>query len=234
LKHFKSENLNIEYIQKVETESGVANIIVNDKGENQIIVIPGANHKLEVNKILDDMNKIDNLKIIVAQFEIQPEIISKIFEYARREKITTVLNPAPAMELSDDLIKNTDWLIPNETEFIQIHPNHKNPTDEEIKFLSNKLQLNLIVTLGEKGAKVCLKNGELSHIQTKKVTAIDTTAAGDTFVGSFTALLALGWEPLMAVEKSCELASITVTRLGAQNSLPTSFEIKKLINLNSK
>lgn len=228
-KHLINENLKIDFLQYVESESGIATIVVDEQGQNQIIVVPGSNHQLDVNQILEDINKIKELKIVVSQFEIQPEIISQIFEVAKKKDLITILNPAPAMHLSEDLIKNTDWLIPNETEFVYIHPNHMNPIDDEIKFLANKLQVNLIVTLGELGAKVCLKNGEFFHIEAKKVVAVDTTAAGDAFVGSFSALLALDYDPLSAIKKACEIASISVTRQGAQSSLPTKVEIQNYL-----
>ena len=142
----------------------------------------------------------------------------------------TVLNPAPARKISPELLLNTDWLITNETEFLIIHPENKYPDESEIKFLANHLNLNLVVTLGENGIKICLKDGSFHEIKANKIKVVDTTAAGDVFVGSFSALLTQKYSPFIAAELASKIATQSVGRQGAQSSIPTKEEIITIIS----
>ncbi len=228
--HFTKEQLNIEYIQRVEGEGGVAIIVVDEKGQNQIVVVPGSNYLIDSSQIISAIKQIPNLYTIVAQFEIPEKVIIESFKEARKLNIMTVLNPAPARKISPELLLNTDWLIPNETEFLIIHPENKYPDESEIKFLANHLNLNLVVTLGENGIKICLKDGSFHEIKANKIKVVDTTAAGDVFVGSFSALLTQKYSPFIAAELASKIATQSVGRQGAQSSIPTKEEIITLIS----
>ena len=228
--HFTKEQLNIEYIQRVEGEGGVAIIVVDEKGQNQIVVVPGSNYLIDSSQIISAIKQIPKLYTIVAQFEIPEKVIIESFKEARKLNIMTVLNPAPARKISPELLLNTDWLITNETEFLIIHPENKYPDESEIKFLANHLNLNLVVTLGENGIKICLKDGSFHEIKANKIKVVDTTAAGDVFVGSFSALLTQKYSPFIAAELASKIATQSVGLQGAQSSIPTKEEIITLIS----
>jgi len=230
LDHFKKEQLNIDFIQRVNGESGVATILVDEKGQNQIIVVPGSNYLIDSEKIISAINKIPKLFTIVAQLEIPEKVIIESFKEAQKLGIITILNPAPGQKISEELLSHTDWLIPNETEFSLIHPENKYPDDTAIKFLAHQLNTNLVVTLGGNGIKICLKDGTFYKIQAQKVKVVDTTAAGDVFVGSFAALLTEKYDPLIAAELASRIATQSVTRHGAQNSIPSKEEILEIIS----
>ena len=117
IENYKKNNINIDYLQIVPGSSGVAPIWVDDSGQNRIIVISGSNDHIDADKAIESLSKIQDLKILVGQFEIPLEVTEKVFSFARENNITTILNPAPAKIPSENLLSLTDWFIPNEVEF---------------------------------------------------------------------------------------------------------------------
>ena len=120
IENYKKNNINIDYLQIVPGSSGVAPIWVDDSGQNRIIVISGSNDHIDADKAIESLSKIQDLKILVGQFEIPLEVTEKVFSFARENNITTILNPAPAKIPSENLLSLTDWFIPNEVEFSTI------------------------------------------------------------------------------------------------------------------
>jgi ribokinase len=135
------------------------------------------------------------------------------------------LNPAPYQQLSAELLELTDWLIPNETEFRELHGSL--PSDDEI-LKSFRPGKNSIITLGSKGAVYISADGQIHHAPAPQVTAVDTTGAGDAFVGSFAYALSSGKDALEAMKFGIKIASLSVTRKGAQSSYPHQAEIATL------
>jgi ribokinase len=223
--NFEKVGINSQFVETSATPNGVAHIWVDGNGENRIIIIPGANHEIEVSKAIEAINSIQDLAIVVAQCEIKQEITLAAFKAAKARGCTTILNPAPYQELSAELLELTDWLIPNETEFRELHGTL--PSNDEV-LKSFRPGKNSIVTLGSKGAVYVSADGQIYHAPAPQVTAVDTTGAGDAFVGSFAYALASGQDPLLAMKFGIKIASLTVTRKGAQSSYPDQTEIATL------
>ena len=223
--NFVKVGIHSQYVDRSQTPNGVAHIWVDGQGENRIIIIPGANHEIEVARAIEAINSIADLQIVVAQCEIKQEVTVAAFRAAKARGCTTILNPAPFQQLSSELLDLTDWLIPNETEFRELHGSL--PSNDQI-LKSFRPGKNSIVTLGSEGAVYISPQGELHRVSAPKVTAVDTTGAGDSFVGSFAFSLASGKDPVAAMSFGIKVASLSVTRKGAQSSYPDQAEIATL------
>jgi ribokinase len=203
----------------------VAHIWVDSNGENRIIIIPGANHEIESKKAIEAIESIAGLAVVVAQCEIKQEVTLAAFSAAKKRGCATILNPAPYQPLSKALLAVTDWIIPNETEFKELHG--QAPTSDDV-LRSFRPGKNSIVTLGSEGAVLITSDGDLTRMSAPKVNAVDTTGAGDAFVGVFAFGLASGKNPEDAMKLGVKVASMSVTRKGAQSSYPSQAEIETL------
>ena len=223
--NFVKVGIQSKYVDKSETATGVAHIWVDSNGENRIIIIPGANHEIEMAKAVEAINSIKDLKVVVAQCEIKQEVTLAAFKAAKARGCITILNPAPYQEISAELLTLCDWIIPNETEFRELHG--ELPTSDDV-LKSFRQGKNSIVTLGSQGAVYVSAEGQLTKVSAPKVTAVDTTGAGDAFVGTFAYSLASGKDPVTAMTLGIKVASLSVTRKGAQSSYPDQAEIATL------
>lgn len=223
--NFVKVGINSQYVDQSETPTGIAHICVDGNGENRIIIIPGANHEIEISRAVEAINSIKDLSVVVAQCEIKQEVTLASFKAAKARGCITILNPAPFQPLSDELMELTDWLIPNESEFRELHGNL--PTSDEI-LKSFRAGKSSIVTLGSQGAVYISSDGQLTYVGAPKVTAVDTTGAGDAFVGTFAYSLASGKDPVAAMTLGVKVASLSVMRKGAQSSYPDQAEIATL------
>ena len=223
--NFKKLGIDSEYVERSDTPNGVAHIWVDANGENRIIIIPGANHEIESKKAIEAIESIAGLAVVVAQCEINQEVTLAAFSAAKKRGCVTILNPAPYQPLSEELLAVTDWIIPNETEFKELLG--QDPTSDEVlkKFRPGK---NSIVTLGSEGAVLITSDGDLTRVSAPTVNAVDTTGAGDAFVGVFAFGLASGKNPEDAMKLGIKVASMSVTRKGAQSSYPSQAEIETL------
>ena len=224
-KNFQDVGISTQSTDTSSTPSGVAHIWVDGHGENRIIIIPGANHEIEISKAVEGINSISDLSVVVAQCEIKQEVTLAAFVAAKKRGCITILNPAPFQPLAPELLQVTDWIIPNETEFEQLHG--QLPTGDEI-LKSFRPGKNSIVTLGAEGAVLIANDGTITRVRAPKVTAVDTTGAGDAFVGTFAYGLASGKNPVTAMQLGIQVASMSVTRKGAQSSYPNQIEISTL------
>jgi len=223
--NFVKVGINSDFVEVSSTPNGVAHIWVDGNGENRIIIIPGANHEIEISKAVEAINSIANLSVVIAQCEIKQEVTLAAFQAAKARGCTTILNPAPFQEISAALLELCDWIIPNETEFRELHG--ELPTSDEI-LKSFRPGKNSVVTLGSKGAVYISPDTELHYATAPTVQAVDTTGAGDSFVGSFAFGLAIGKDPVEAMKLGIAIASLSVTRKGAQSSYPNQIEIATL------
>ena len=214
--NYRKSSVNVDFIQRVPGSSGVAPIWVDSSGQNRIIVVSGANDLINGDDAVEAVKKIDDLKAVIGQFEIPLEVTEKVFQYAKSNNITTILNPAPAKIPSDNLLDATDWFIPNEVEFETIYGLSAFEDANLINY-SKTIKSNLIVTLGEKGAAY-IENGTVKKINAPKVSAIDTTGAGDAFVGAFSYAIASGFTTEDSIKLGIERASDSVTKPGTQSS----------------
>jgi len=223
--NFKKLGIDSEYVERSDTPNGVAHIWVDANGENRIIIIPGANHEIESKKAIEAIESIAGLAVVVAQCEIKQEVTLAAFSAAKKRGCVTILNPAPYQPLSKELLAVTDWIIPNETEFKELHG--QAPTSDDV-LKSFRPGKNSIVTLGSEGAVLITSGGNLTRVSAPKVNAVDTTGAGDAFVGVFAFGLASGKNPEDAMKLGIKVASMSVTRKGAQSSYPSQAEIETL------
>ena len=223
--NFKKLGIDSEYVERSDTPNGVAHIWVDANGENRIIIIPGANHEIESKKAIEAIESIAGLAVVVAQCEIKQEVTLAAFSAAKKRGCVTILNPAPYQPLSEELLAVTDWIIPNETEFKELHG--QAPTSDEV-LKSFRPGKNSIVTLGSEGAVLITSDGNLTRVSAPKVNPVDTTGAGDAFVGVFAFGLASGKNPEDAMKLGVKVASMSVTRKGAQSSYPSQAEIETL------
>lgn len=231
LKNFQDQGIDTTYVARVSGASGVAPIWVEPNGTNRIICVPGANNSMTVAQAEHAITALNKAKVVIGQLEIPQAVTIAAFRKAREFGITTILNPAPFAPLSDELVAMSDWIIPNETEFAGLNPDGNLPeNDEEILKVSKALGCRFVVTLGEKGAAYTDKDhSKVVRVSAPKVNAIDTTGAGDSFVGSFAFGLATGFEIEKAVKLGCACASDSVTKLGTQSSYPSKAAAASLL-----
>lgn len=232
---YKSEGINTTHIFiDSQNPSGVAIISVDSYGENCIVVAPGANACLSVNDMEKIQSVIETGDIILMQLEIPLKTVEYVSEIAERKGIKVILNPAPAQHLPLSLLKRLYAITPNEIEaemLSDVKVTDWESAKKAADFISNKGVKNVIITLGEKGA-LLKENSTYYMIDAEKVEAIDTTAAGDTFNGALCVGLSEDMPLLEAVKFACKAASFTVTRMGAQSSIPYRRELKVKNNLS--
>ena len=215
IENFKNNNVITDYIQTVEGSSGVAPIWVDESGQNRIVVIPGANNLLDSSLAIESLAKIGKPDVLVGQFEIPMSVNEQVFSYAYKNGVQTVLNPAPANKPTDVLLENTSWFIPNEVEFEEIYGEVFN--EGNLLLFAKDLKTNIVVTLGEKGCAY-IKNNSVKILDTDSVKAIDTTGAGDAFVGAFSFALASKLDIEECLKLALQKATDSVTKKGTQSS----------------
>ena len=215
INNYEANNVNTDHIQLVKGASGVAPIWVDATGQNRIIVIPGANNEIDAQKAISSIEAIGNISVLVGQCEIPMEVNHEVFQYAKSNSITTIFNPAPAKKLEREFLEHISWLIPNENEFELV--SGMKPNDENFLKFNEEIPCNLIVTLGEKGA-VLVDENKTHYFDAPSVNAIDTTGAGDSFIGTFAYELSESNSPESSIKKAVEKASQSVTKKGTQSS----------------
>ncbi|MGH4117703.1 ribokinase [Clostridium sp.] len=227
-----SNGINTEYVFKDNKEStGTAIINVDSQGNNSIVVVAGANMGISKDEIKQSYSIIKDCNVIIAQFETPSEITLAAFSFAKSQEIITILNPAPAKKLDENLLKCTDIIIPNETEAYELTGILANDLESAKKaaevFLSRGVKY-VIITLGSKGAALITKE-RAELIPAILVKAVDTTAAGDSFIGAVSSKLGteeLSYEHIKkAIVFANKVSSIVVQRSGAQPSIPTKKEV---------
>ena len=215
INNYEANNVNTDHIQLVKGASGVAPIWVDATGQNRIIVIPGANNEIDAQKAISSIEEIGDISVLVGQCEIPMEVNHEVFQYAKSNSVTTIFNPAPAKKLEREFLEHISWLIPNENEFELI--SGMEPNDDNFLKFNEEIPCNLIVTLGEKGA-VLVDENKTHYFDAPSVNAIDTTGAGDSFIGTFAYELSESNSPESCIKKAVEKASQSVTKKGTQSS----------------
>jgi ribokinase len=216
--------------QTAEAHTGTA-IITLANADNTIVAVPGANGLVSADDVAADLAQGD---ISVSQFEIPLPTIAAFFKRARRARATTILNPAPARKVDSGLLDLVDILVLNETELGFLAGTELRDTDEPSRFADAARSLRvpaaqtICVTLGKRGV-LALVRGEALMVPGRAVTTVDTTGAGDCFVGALAARLALGASFRDALGYANLAASICVQRMGAAPSMPTAAEVAAII-----
>ncbi len=228
--HFLKENINTQFISVDPMHaSGVALIIVDKKGENCITVAPGSNGNLKIDQIDKAFNSIESPAIVLIQMEIPLSVVQYTIERCRFLGHRVILNPAPAAKLNESVFKNLFLITPNESEaelLTGISIKDSATAVQAAEKLQSMGVQNVVITLGAKGVYLHSATSK-RFVAAVTVKAIDTTAAGDCFNGALAVALSENISLDKAVEFACEAASISVTRKGAQASLPYRKELTK-------
>ncbi len=232
LYNLKSVGVDVTGIRQMENgTTGQAFIAVDDNGDNSIIIIPGANGLVTKELIDEKADIIKESDIVIMQLEIPLDVVEYVKEMAVRERKTVIVDPAPALpDLPDHFWRGIDYVKPNETE-LAILTGRKLKTREELiggaRVLIEKGVRNVIVTLGSEGCLMVTEDTE-AFFCPYQVKAVDTTAAGDSFTAAFALALSQGKTCGEAVDLGQKVSSVAVTRKGAQTSIPTMEEVKKM------
>jgi ribokinase len=211
--------------------SGVAPIFVDDEGNNSIVIVPGANLALTSAEVDEAHEPIKSADVVICQFEIPIECTNEAFKIAKDAGVLTMLNPAPAMPIPNELYQLCDIAVLNEIEAETITGmTVKDPEDAKAAAAALRARgpRAVIVTLGERGVLLVDEEGPY-HVQARRVRVVDTTGAGDAFVGSLACFLGEGQAFRPAVANANLVASITVTRVGTQSSFPSRTEVQHLL-----
>ena len=220
---------------KSDELTGRAIITVDRKGDNNIIVIPGSNFKITKEHIQAKQDVIASSDVVILQNEIPSETVEFSLLKAKELGKITIFNPAPARKLSGEVFKNTDYLILNETEMEEIFEIKFNDEEYTEKISIKKKEYgikNIILTLGDKGSILFSEDNNIKKYDVYKEKAVDTTAAGDSFIGAFTMKICESGNSDEAIKYATAVSAIVVTRQGAQDSIPTREEIEKFIEEN--
>lgn len=233
LKKLTEDNVDVKFVSIDNANpTGLAVITVDKHANNSIIVIPGANMDIQCSEVENAEAVIKMSNLIIAQFETPIEATITAFKIARENGVITVLNPAPAREIPDELLALTDIIVPNETEAYEL-TKVKVESEKSIRLAAKKFLEKgvkyVIITLGERGAAMVSNEG-YEFLKAIKVNAVDTTAAGDSFIGALACRLCqhkkIEFEKIKkAVIFANKVSSMVVQKSGAQASLPSLKEV---------
>ena len=225
-------NVKADNIIKSNDLTGRAIITVDKKGNNNIIVIPGCNFKISEKDIQDKIGVIAESDIVILQNEIPSEVVEYSLLKAKELQKITIFNPAPARKLSDKMYQNIDYLILNETEMEEIFDIGIHDKVYIGRIFHKKKECgikNIILTLGENGSVLFDENDNVKKFDAYEVEAVETTAAGDSFIGAFALKICETNNPDEAIKYATATSAIVVTRQGAQDSIPSPEEIEEFI-----
>ena len=230
--NLQAQDVDSRHVARVAGSSGVAAIWVEGDGQNRIIVVPGANDLVDPRVAAGAVRSLAGVRVVVGQLEIPQRVTTAAFEAAREFGAITILNPAPAAALDPALVAASDWLIPNETEFAILSGLDGSPADDDqpLRDFAGRIAPRLLVTLGSRGAAVVSADGSVNRVAATPVQAIDTTGAGDAFVGAFAYGLAAGLDEVTAIRLGIACASDSVTRTGTQSSFASREDAAAIID----
>jgi ribokinase len=233
------EGIDITGVKKVDGTSGIAIIVVSSRGENCIVVTSGANATLSGDDLDEYVEQIRGAGLVLAQLEIPIATVLRLAEICDREGVPLMLDPAPAQTLPVELLPLVTWFTPNETEAVFFangqskHTNDSNQTARMANTLMGTGVRNLLLKLGERGFHLATAAGESRTHAAYSVPVVDTTAAGDAFNGAFAVALMDGKSPIDSASFAAAAAAISVTRNGAQSSMPTLNEVQAYVRTTS-
>lgn len=229
MESLEENGVNTDDVLNKEVSSGLAFITVNAKGENTIILSKGANGELSTSDIEKNLHIIEENDILLLQNEIPWETNQYLIKEATKRNVQVLFNPAPAFKVPEEILAYIDVLIINETETETITGIHINNELDVKKAAENLVEFGVkavIITLGKKGSYYYDNKGKSVFTNSYKVNAVDTTAAGDTFIGALSVAISKDKPIEEALKFATAASAIAVTRQGAQTSSPTKEEIE--------
>jgi len=212
--------------------SGLAPIFLDESGQNAIVVVPGANGKVDAKYVDDHVDVIRNAGMVLCQLELPMATIDHTLALCAQFNVPVMLDPAPAAALSDSVWKQVAWFTPNETEAALYLDDGSDPEPIARELLARDLK-GVVLKRGAEGAYVAVADGKAGWVQPFAVNAIDTVAAGDCFNGAFAVALLEGKDPWAAARFACAASAISVTRRGAQASMPTRDDLNAFMTEHS-
>jgi ribokinase len=224
--------VDVSYVNTVEGSSGLALITTGARGENSIVVVPGANRKLTPELLETAAPLLERAGFLLAQLEIPLETVDYLSQFAERRNIPYMLDPAPARELSRALLGRVTWLTPNETEtaeLLKTSPVERHDTFRAADQLLAAGVENVLLKLGSKGCAIAGRSCPRVHIKAFPVQAVDTTAAGDAFNAGFAVGMLRGGTVSRSALFASAVAAIAVTRPGAQASMASRDEVERFL-----
>ncbi|WP_158749608.1 ribokinase [Acidobacterium sp. S8] len=228
--HLEGAGVDVAGVATTPGTSGVAVIVVGQKGENSIVITPGANALLTPQDLDANIEILRSAGLVLTQLEIPIETVQHLAKICAREGVPLILDPAPAKELPPDLLKDVAWFTPNETEaafFIGTTDGLSDPAPMAQTLIGKGVK-GVVLKLGSRGAYVA--SAEFRELLSSfAVTAIDTTAAGDAFNGAFATGLLMQMGALESARFANAAAAISVTRAGAQPSMPVMAEVEQMV-----
>ncbi|HYM90200.1 MAG TPA: ribokinase [bacterium] len=231
-RNLKNEGIETTHVLvAADRVSGVAQILVDDSAQNVIVVVPGANQDLRPAEVQRASPAILGADAVVCQLEVPVETTLEAFRIARTGGVCTILNPAPAAPLPDELLDLVDICLPNEPEAEQLTGQSvatRAGVEAAARALLRRGPRAVVVTLGAAGALV-VDQGGAEPIPAVAVDAVDPTGAGDAFIGSLAVFLAEGVALREAAHRANAAAALSVTRIGAQESFPTGDEVRAFL-----
>jgi ribokinase len=231
----KASGVDTAFVSTVEGPSGIALITTDPRGENSIVVVPGANGKPSLlEKAIPILKRAG---FLLAQLEIPLETVEYLAEFAAGRDIPSMLDPAPARELSGNLVRNLSWITPNETEAQSLLKTNLQSADEGA-YAAAELLLdcgvkNVLLKRGSHGCVIAQGTLSREEVPAFAVNAVDTTAAGDAFNAGFAVGLLRGYSIRRSAVFASAVAAISVTRRGAQPSMPTGDEVERFLSQHS-
>lgn len=233
LKNYQAQGINATWVLfDDEAASGVAPIFVDDNAQNFVVIIPGANMKLTPEDVRQASSAITSASILICQLEVPIETTLEAFRIAKAAGVTTILNPAPAASLPDELLQLSDIIAPNETEtemLTGLSVASLADAEKAGRALLARGPRHVILTLGERGA-LLIDERNLEHVAPILVKAVDPTGAGDSFIGSLALFLGEGLALGAAIRCANGVAALSVTKMGTQTSFPMRGEADAFLN----
>lgn len=230
--NLQNADVGLEGVQRSRGASGVAMIVVADHGENCIVVTSGANAEVTPEYVDAHRDLIQNAGLVLTQLEIPLETVQRVSDLCFQHQVPLILDPAPAQPLPPDLLQRVCWFTPNETEAAFYAPNGLGINDDDAwraRRLLAQGPKGILLKMGARGGYLATEEIE-EQFDAIAVKAVDTTAAGDAFNGAFAAGLLFGKGPTESARFAAAAAALSVTRAGAQPSMPSLQEVEQLLN----
>jgi len=214
----------IAAMEKVDGPSGLAPIFLSEAGENAIVVVPGANGKVDTATVDRHADLIRSAGMVLCQLELPLSTVAHTIALCAKAGVPVMLDPAPAAPLPNEIFSRIAWFTPNETEALLYTSHNASPEAAAAELIARGLA-GVVLKRGAEGAYVATKQGLTAWIKPFSVKVIDTVGAGDCFNGAFAVALLEGLDPIAAARFASAAAAISVTRRGAQASMPTRAEV---------